>query len=155
MSWTWISTSCSIWLAPIGKVRCGAVRSKTCWGVRSMARISLMSISNALAGNWDKIATRLITGRSGTVISGALLAFGPEASAQLIAGFSKIGAQPDPELHFDVTDRAALLHHSAPLFTATWLIEAAGGMAASMPISSTAMATTFCSTASCSQSPKA
>lgn len=83
--------------------------------------------------NWDKIATRLITGRSGTVISGALLAFGPEASAQLIAGFSKIGAQPDPELHFDVTDRAALLHHSAPLFTATWLIEAAGGMEAAMP----------------------
>ena len=83
--------------------------------------------------NWDKIATRLIVGRSGTVISGALLAFGPEASAQLIAGFSKIGAQPDPELQFDVTDRAALLRHSAPLFTATWLIEAAGGMEAAMP----------------------
>ena len=83
--------------------------------------------------NWDKIATRLIVGRSGTVISGALLAFGPEASAQLIAGFSKIGAQPDPELQFDVTDRAALLRHSAPLFTATWLIEAAVGMEAAMP----------------------
>ena len=83
--------------------------------------------------NWDRIATRLIVGRSGTVISGALLAFGPEASAQLINGFAKIGAQPDPELHFDVTDRAALLRHSAPLFTATWLIEAAGGMRASMP----------------------
>lgn len=83
--------------------------------------------------NWDKIATRLIVGRSGTVISGALLAFGPEASAQLIDGFAKIGAQPDPELHFDVTDRAALLRHSAPLFTATWLIEAAGGMQSAIP----------------------
>lgn len=83
--------------------------------------------------NWDRIATRLIVGRSGTVISGALLAFGPEASTQLIDGFAKIGAQPDPELHFDVTDRAVLLRHSAPLFTATWLIEAAGGMRQAMP----------------------
>lgn len=83
--------------------------------------------------NWDRIATRLIAGRSGTVISGALLVFGPEANAQLIDGFAKIGAQPDPELHFDVTDRAALLRHSAPLFTATWLIEAAGSMQPAMP----------------------
>jgi len=83
--------------------------------------------------NWDRIATRLIVGKSGTVISGALLAFGPEASAQLIKGFAKIGAQPDPELHFDVTDRGELLRHSAPLFTATWLIDAAGGMRSAMP----------------------
>lgn len=83
--------------------------------------------------NWDRIATRLIVERSGTVISGALLAFGPEASAQLIDGFAKIGAEPDPELHFDVTDRVALLRHSAPLFTATWLIEAAGRMRPAMP----------------------
>lgn len=83
--------------------------------------------------NWDRIATRLIFGRTGTVISGALLAFGPEASAQLIDGFAKIGAQSGPELHLDVTDRAALLRHSAPLFTASWLIEAADGMQPAIP----------------------
>jgi hypothetical protein len=83
--------------------------------------------------NWDRIATRLITGKSGARISGALLAFGSEASAQLIAGFAKIGTQPDPELDFDVTDRAALLRHSAPLFTATWLLEAAGAMQSAIP----------------------
>jgi hypothetical protein len=60
-----------------------------------------------------------------------LLAFGPEASAQLIDG-CRIGAQPDPELDFDVTDRAALLRHSA-LFTATWLMDAAGAMGPAMP----------------------
>lgn len=83
--------------------------------------------------NWDRIATRLIVARSGTVISGALLAFSPEASAQLIDGFARIGAQPDPELHFDVTDRAAMLRHCAPLFTATWLIDAAGRMRPALP----------------------
>lgn len=83
--------------------------------------------------NWDRIATRLIAGRSGSVISGALLAFGPEASTQLIDGFARIGSHPDPELHFDVADRTALLRHSAPLFTATWLIEAAGGMRPTIP----------------------
>lgn len=83
--------------------------------------------------NWDRIATRVIVRKGGACISGALLAFGPEASAQLIAGFANIGAKPDPELDFDVTDRNALLRHSAPLFTATWLMEAAGAMHAPMP----------------------
>lgn len=83
--------------------------------------------------NWDRIVTRLIVGRSGAVISGAILAYSGEASAQLIDGFARISAQPDPELDFDVTDRAALLHHSAPLFTATWLMDAAGAMGSAMP----------------------
>lgn len=83
--------------------------------------------------NWDRIATRLVAVKGSHIISGALLAFGLEASAQLISGFANIGAHPDPDLDFDVTDRNVLLRHSAPLFTATWLIEAAGAMAASMP----------------------
>lgn len=90
------------------------------------------SATNTLR-NWDRIATRLIVRKNGACISGALLAFGAEASAQLIAGFANIGAEPDPELDFDVTDRTALLRHSAPLFTATWLLAAAGAEYSPMP----------------------
>lgn len=83
--------------------------------------------------NWDRIATRLVRGNSRHVISGALLAFGPKASGQLISGLASISSRPDPGLDFDVTDRAALLRYSAPLFTATWLMEAAGAMQSVMP----------------------
>ncbi|MBT0667438.1 DUF2384 domain-containing protein [Novosphingobium profundi] len=83
--------------------------------------------------NWDRIATRLIVGRGGAVISGALLAFSPDGSEQLIDGFTKIGAKPDPDFDFDVTDRAVLLRHSAPVITSTWLLDAAGVMGPPMP----------------------
>lgn len=83
--------------------------------------------------NWDRIATRIVRSNGRYVISGAVLGLGSEASAQLIAGFAKIGVQTEPSLDFDVTDREALLRHSAPLFSAIWLMDAAGAMQSAMP----------------------
>jgi hypothetical protein len=64
-------------------------------------------------------------------ISGALLSFGPEASAELIAAIAHLSAFPDADAGFDVTDRDLLLRHSAPLFTAMWLRDCLGALSKS------------------------
>ncbi len=79
--------------------------------------------------NWDRIAARVIEVRGKHGISGALLSFGPEASAELIAAFAQLSASPDPDAGFDVTDRDQLLRHTAPLFTAIWLQDCLGALA--------------------------
>ncbi|CCA93089.1 MULTISPECIES: antitoxin Xre/MbcA/ParS toxin-binding domain-containing protein [Novosphingobium] len=81
--------------------------------------------------NWDRIAARVVEVRATHGISGALLSFGPEASAELIAAFARLSASPDPDAGFDVTDRDQLLRHTAPLFTAMWLRDCLGASARS------------------------
>ncbi|HEY1216262.1 MAG TPA: hypothetical protein VGE93_21745, partial [Bryobacteraceae bacterium] len=70
--------------------------------------------------NWDKIAARVLKLRSGYCISGAVLPFGTEASAELLAAVAEL-SESDPDANFDWTDRDQLLGYLAPLFTAIWL----------------------------------
>ncbi len=76
--------------------------------------------------NWDRIAARVVEVRGAHGISGALLSFGPDASAELMAAFAQLSESPDPDAGFDVTDRDQLLRHTAPLFTAMWLRDCLG-----------------------------
>ena len=78
--------------------------------------------------NWDRIAARVLEVQGRPGISGALLSFGPEASAELIAAFAQLSASPDPDAGFDVTDRDQLLRHTAPLFTVLWLQDCLGAL---------------------------
>lgn len=78
--------------------------------------------------NWDRIAARVVEVRGKHGISGALLSFGPEASAELIATFAQMSASPDPDAGFDVTDPDQLLCYTAPLFTAMWLQDCLGAL---------------------------
>lgn len=78
--------------------------------------------------NWDRIAARVVqvNGRYG--ISGALLPFGPDASAELIATIARL------EVDDDALDRGTLLGSCAPLFSGIWLLDALGVQArAEMP----------------------
>src|SRR3546814_11268927 len=79
------------------------------------------SATQSLA-NWDRIAARIVTVNGRQIISGGLLPFGLEASATLIAAFHDMASKPAPDAGFDVTDRAQLLRHRAPMFTAMWLL---------------------------------
>jgi hypothetical protein len=81
--------------------------------------------------NWDRIAARVVAIHARHDISGALLSFGPEASAELIAAIAHLSAFPDADAGFDVTDRDQLLRHSAPLFTAMWLRDCLGALSKS------------------------
>ncbi|MCB4862953.1 hypothetical protein K7W03_25555 [Sphingobium sp. PNB] len=77
--------------------------------------------------NWDRIATRVVqvNGRYG--ISGALLPFGPDASAELISTIARLEADSAP-------DHDTLLRSCAPLFTGIWMLDALGVQArAEMP----------------------
>src|SRR3546814_4181422 len=44
-----------------------------------------------------------------------------------------MASKPDPDAGFDVTDRAQLLRHSAPMFTAMWLHDFLGKVDVGMP----------------------
>ncbi|TYC79095.1 hypothetical protein [Novosphingobium sp. BW1] len=76
--------------------------------------------------NWDKIAARVVnvSGRLG--ISGALLPFSPEGAARLIDTFARLAEEPPHAAGFDPSDRDALLHASAPMFTNIWLLDCLG-----------------------------
>src|SRR3546814_17516550 len=90
------------------------------------------SATQSLA-NWDRIAARIVTVNGRQIISGGLLPFGLEASATLIAAFHDMASKPDPDAGFDVTDRAPLLRHRAPMFTAIWLHDFPGQVDVGMP----------------------
>ncbi|MDP3673837.1 MAG: hypothetical protein Q8R44_01890 [Novosphingobium sp.] len=70
--------------------------------------------------NWDRIAARVVqvNGRHG--IFGALLPFGPDASAELISTITRLEADDG------APDRDTLLRSCAPLFTGIWLLDALG-----------------------------
>lgn len=73
--------------------------------------------------NWDRIAARVVQVNGRWGISGALLPFGPDASAELIASIARL------ETDGDVPDRNILLRSCAPLFTGVWLLDALGAQA--------------------------
>lgn len=76
--------------------------------------------------NWDKIAARVVnvSGRLG--ISGALLPFSPEGAARLIETFARLVDEPPQAAGFEPSDRDALLHASAAMFTNIWLLDCLG-----------------------------
>ena len=70
--------------------------------------------------NWDRIAARVVQANGRYGISGALLPFGPDASAELIATIARL------ESGGDTPGRDTLLGSCAPLFTGIWLLDALG-----------------------------
>lgn len=76
--------------------------------------------------NWDKIAARIVNVNGRFGISGALLPFSPEGAAQLIDTFDRLVEEPPHAAGFDPSDRDALLHASAPMFTNIWLLDCLG-----------------------------
>lgn len=70
--------------------------------------------------NWDRIAARVVRVNGLHGISGALLPFGPDASAELISTITRLEADDG------APDRDNLLHSCAPLFTGIWLRDALG-----------------------------
>lgn len=78
--------------------------------------------------NWDRIAARVVQVNGRWGISGALLPFGPDASAELISAIARLEADAE------APDRDRLLRSCAPLFTGIWLLDALGVQAtAGMP----------------------
>ena len=78
--------------------------------------------------NWDRIATRVVQVNRRYGISGALLPFEPDASAELISTIAQLEADSG------ALDHDTLLRSCAPLFSGIWLLDALGAQArAEMP----------------------
>lgn len=72
--------------------------------------------------NWDKIAARIVNVNGRYRISGALLPFSPDGTAQVIEVFAQLADDAQNPAAADPSDRVALLRASAPVFTNLWLL---------------------------------
>jgi hypothetical protein len=89
------------------------------------AQVNEHTATRTLA-EWDRIAARIVPQGQKRILSGGLLAFPFETSERLMAELQRAAGQSDTVLRAarkqPIADHA--LHGMAPLFTATWLLDA-------------------------------